>query len=535
MIKKLHFVHPFVLGALILLLVLACKKEKTPGTAPQEKINNEIILQNNPEADVHFFATAKNAELLESFNLLDYSELVGRFGSHYEQEISHDTLHITLPEIRGAQIVELMAFGTSEFYNTRLMINPGDSIYLSLENSQITFTGPKAIEQGFFNHINTDELAWPNYTNSIQDYKTNVQDIYKKRKTIFEDFVKKNTNISAEFLSNVDAEMKYEYLYQLVNPRSLKPTVNTENPIFFNDTDGLLNTMRITDTNNEELLDSKWYYDDVKIEDFQKPEFVNNDYFKRALSGYIRHYFAEYEYLNYSKETFRAEKEFIHQNLSDGLENYALGRLIYEYSKRGFGRGLDDRKILHAAIAEFKSNTSDPAYLEPIEDIEELLETIGYQFQSNILNEKVVNVHLDTLTIGDILKENKKGFQIFDFWASWCPPCIKDIKESKNFKSKISSNYDIKWIYLSVDEDETVWLKKVKQLDPFITSKHNYKFVRPFKSKLLKRVGALEKNNITIPQYTIVGSEKQILLVNAPRPSDSLSFKQNLDFLFTEE
>lgn len=516
-----------------LLLVSSCKKE----ISPEENNTEQQVVKENPKSqDVYLFASAKKQEDLAYMNLLDFSELVGQPGIHYDMKMRGDTLDMVLHNISKPQIIEIMAFGNPAFYNTRALIKPQDSIYFHLENGKVTFYKADSPENNFFSKITSPEMQWPNFNGDISTYKKDVMAMRDTRKELFETFIKEHPEVSETFKTNVADEMRFEYLYQLVSPRSIKPTVEGTVINNFNNGEGLLSTLRSSRYNSEkEMLDFNTYYDQVTITDFQKPEYVNNDYFKRTLSKMIRHYFAEYDYLNYSKETFLAEKKFIDENLDGELKTFTLGRLIYDYNEKGFGRGAKDMEIMQNAINELLSRTDKPSYTETMHTIQTSMEIIGNSIPEHILDEKLLSTTLDTITVGELLQHTKGNIRAFDFWASWCAPCIKEMKTTKDFKEDLAAEYGTDWIYISADEDQEKWLKKTKQLQKYIPEEKHYRFVRPYKSKLLKLLKARINNKVYVPRYTIIDSDNSVALAIAPHPSDSITFKKDIEEIISRE
>lgn len=522
----------FLLISSILLFVSSCKNE----ISPKEDTTEHLEKKNPTSQDVYLFASSKKQEDLEYMNLLDFSELVGQPGIHYNMKMRDDTLEMVLHNISKPQIIEIMAFGKPTFYNTRALIKPQDSIYFHLENGKVTFHKADSPENNFFSKITSPEMQWPNFTGDITTYKKDVMAMRNTRKELFDTFIKEHPETSETFKTSVADEMRFEYLYQLVSPRSIKSTVEGAVINNFNNGEGLLSTLRSSRYNSEkEMLDFNTYYDQVTIDDFKKPEYVNNDYFKRTLSKMIRHYFAEYDYLNYSKETFLAEKKFIDENLDGELKTFTLGRLIYDYNQKGFGRGAKDMEIMQNAIKELLSRTDTPSYTETMHTIQTSIEIIGNSIPDHILGEKLLTTTLDTITVGELLQNTKGSIRALDFWASWCAPCIKEMKITKDFKESLATEYKTDWIYISADEDQQKWIKKTKQLQKYIPEEKHYRFIRPFKSKLLKLLKARKNNKVYVPRYTIIDSDNSVALAIAPYPSDSITFKKDIEEIINRE
>jgi len=177
-----------------------------------------------------------------------------------------NTLEITLHNVSKPQIIEIMAFGDPHFYNTRAFIQPQDLLYFHLEDGIITFFNSDSSENNFFSKITSPEMQWPNFNGDIKVYKEEVVAMRDLRQELFETFIKEHPEVSETFKTNVADEMRFEYLYQLVSPRSIKPTVEGAVINNFNNGEGLLSTLRSSRYNSEkEMLNFNTYYDQVTI------------------------------------------------------------------------------------------------------------------------------------------------------------------------------------------------------------------------------------------------------------------------------
>lgn len=518
------------LVCIFLLLMAACRKQTTNPTTKAEVLSEKSVTSKG----VYMYATAKDAKTLEFVSVLDYSKLAGSPFETYTMERIGDGLHIRVPEISQPQILEIMAFNGPEFYNTRVFVTPQDSLSFYLEGSKIIFTDKKAAARNFFGKLTTPETQWPNFEGDIHQYKKEVVAIRDFRKSIWSAYKEKNkTSFSDIYIEHVEAEMYYEYLYQLASPRSKKPNPNAAVRNYYNDGDGLLSTLRDSRYNPEkDMLNFTTYYDSLSIAVFQNEKYINNDYFKRSLNQMIRHYFAEYDYLDYSKETFLAEKKFIDSQFQGDLKNYALGKLISDYFQKGFGRGEHDLKIIRSAIAELKSSTSRQAYLDEIEVIETSLDILGNTIPEYALQEKLVDMQLDTLTMGELIERTTGQVRVIDVWAGWCYPCLLDMKLSVDFKKQMTQKEGISWIYLSLDNEKD-WPSYTKKVSAYTDVNQHYRFVNPYKSRLLKILKARVNNKVIVPRYTIMNRDGSIALSNAPRPSDTLRFMKDLKDILT--
>jgi len=110
---------------------------------------------------------------------------------------------------------------------------------------------------------------------------------------------------------------------------------------------------------------------------------------------------------------------------------------------------------------------------------------------------------------------------VIDCWASWCKPCIAQMKYSKELEEKYKNKID--FIYLSFDKNVEDWKNKSKELN---IETNNFLILQNFKSGFANYF-----NLFSIPRYIIIGKGKTVIDANAPMPSKTESFTKILDKL----
>lgn len=125
-----------------------------------------------------------------------------------------------------------------------------------------------------------------------------------------------------------------------------------------------------------------------------------------------------------------------------------------------------------------------------------------------------------------VINENKGKVIYLEFWASWCAPCIKELKKTKKLQSKYKGE-DITFVYLSIDTDKQSWVKSSKKLEIF---DYNYNLLTQ-DFHLSKNLKSLEVTSI--PYYIIIDKNGKISEVNAPNPNSKDIIKR-LDFYLNQ-
>jgi thiol-disulfide isomerase/thioredoxin len=103
-----------------------------------------------------------------------------------------------------------------------------------------------------------------------------------------------------------------------------------------------------------------------------------------------------------------------------------------------------------------------------------LISLIALFFSMNLFSQ-------ERITIDQIVEENKGKVIYVDYWASWCKPCIKEIKKINSLHEKYMDK-DIVYVYLSVDLEVKPWQKASEKLG-ISDEKYNLRTVTMLKSK----------------------------------------------------
>ncbi len=504
---------------LVLLSFITCKQNNENNT---RKITSVLKDKTNSSKNVVIKGFADDTKAFDYMNFINYSYFRGANHDNLFKEKINDTTIFTLESINQAQIIEVFSFGDSTNYSTRIFASPGDSIAMLIDKRGIGFNGRNASQYNFFAELDSTNTEWAKnkYKGDIKDYKKRCLSIYKRRHQFFEDYIVKN-QVSNDFKRIVGAELKFEYLYNLVAPRS----VTTEFGFNVNSQEGFFQTIaKDYDVERDGFFDVGDYMDHITINDFKRPELLNEDYFKRSLVAFIRSYYVNYGRLNYSTVNFKTEKEYIQNHLNGSLENYAITSLIHDYYEKGFGQGKIDREEIKNLIHEYKDKGLNPSYREALDRIDEKLDAFGLKFPEKVMAERLIGLSGDTVTLDNVLKKAKNKIKVLDLWASWCSPCISEITKTKTFRKHLANNENIEWVFISVDSHQEKWLNKSKELREFLKNEYQYRLLNTDKSSIISFLTDNRPGTFMIPRYIIIGYNDKIETISAPRPSDSLIF-----------
>ena len=134
---------------------------------------------------------------------------------------------------------------------------------------------------------------------------------------------------------------------------------------------------------------------------------------------------------------------------------------------------------------------------------------------------QLVLENLDGSTFS-LVEALKKGPVVFDFWATWCKPCIKSLPKLQSLAEKYAKR-DVQVLTINVD------------------GPRNLPKVRPFMQRhKLKLPVLLDKTNEVLKQFHLAGVPATLIIAadgtvwykhQGYRPGDELKLKAKLDEL----
>ncbi|GLB48611.1 TlpA family protein disulfide reductase [Neptunitalea lumnitzerae] len=460
---------------------------------------------------------------LKYFNLIDYDNLFGGNQLTSKHYSTSDSVYMEFENSGTPQLKEIMIFD-STFTTTKIFVTPGDTIHFQIKNKTITFEGSHTDNYNFFTQLYKQNYNWSHYKGDIKLFKKETDSIYHLREKFLQKYLAEHTNTTDAFKQTAKEELFFEYYYNLIAPRDIQAycaTTNTYADIYYNNTESVLATLANSTGNIEtEMLDLQSYFNNIQIDNFKKPTLLTNDYYKKALVDFTRFYFNNSDYIQYSKENFKQEKKFILQNYSGSTQTYLLTRLVTDYYKHGLGKDQAAVDLLQKNITELKKNKLDKSYSDALDKIESQLSLFNTDLPKIVFNDLVITPNNDTIPLSTVLKDKK--IKLIDIWASWCAPCLNEIKKTDKTAKQLITDKNIEVIYISIDQNHRKWLQTQQRLSNHFLSTNHYTLVDPNNSKLLKFFHVKY-----IPRHIILNSKNKVLNANAPDIETNLNQIQN--------
>lgn len=139
-------------------------------------------------------------------------------------------------------------------------------------------------------------------------------------------------------------------------------------------------------------------------------------------------------------------------------------------------------------------------------------------------------------SFADLMKNFEGKVVYIDILASWCVPCIAELKESKKLESFFEEN-DIVKLFLTIDSRDDIHkalaIIRSEGLNGYFTSNHYPGTPKPagtYANEIYDMFLSFKdgRADITIPRYSIINKEGKLVVRDAERPSSGEKLKKQL-------
>jgi len=492
----------FIINLFIIACIVSCKKE---GIKPTELIvENKDVIQ--PKATI-ITGTSDDPKAFKHLNFLYLQVPKKELKLENFKVPNHlDSIYFKTEDLLESQYIEILAFGNKKVYQLPIFITPGDHIHINIKNEALAVAGTHKSHYQFYKDIDLNE--YPLFSNDLLQYKNKCWEVFQKREGLLEDFILKNPEVSEDFIEKTRSRIQFEYY-----SRILRLTIDKSGRAIALDANHFEQVSHKYGIETS-LKFSESYFGNLSFELLNDPKVVKTKNYLGILRSYV--------HLNqnltdsYAPSQFIIEKNIFLNEFSNKAQEGGLANTILTYIQVSPFRNSNNIK---QAIKEFKELFPNSNYIIKIEELAENIELLNKLPPKEVLEEKLLTIKGDTISFNDMLVQTDKKIRVIDFWASWCGPCITDIKYGGKNKALFANDYLLDWVYISIDTDVVKWQQKALELKKYGTLKNQYLLLDPINSALKKK---FELNSI--PRYVII--DKNGFLVNdkAPKPTEYDSF-----------
>jgi thiol-disulfide isomerase/thioredoxin len=194
------------------------------------------------------------------------------------------------------------------------------------------------------------------------------------------------------------------------------------------------------------------------------------------------------------------------------IRDYLLTELLKQYAR-------DRNDDYDSLLANYNSICADAGYVHYTDSLVNSIHSVSI---TAALGTKLISDKNEDTILSALLG---KYPVVIDCWASWCRPCLQERGAFEAMADQYRGR--ISFISLSLDKQKALWLKKEAEITkPAI---QEYLVQGSFTSDF-----AAFFKVYSIPRYIFIDRKGNVRMVEAPRPSDGLEFRKQLDQLIAE-
>jgi thiol-disulfide isomerase/thioredoxin len=222
--------------------------------------------------------------------------------------------------------------------------------------------------------------------------------------------------------------------------------------------------------------------------------------YRGAVAGYVR-------FLGRDSLDTPAELPLLYRQACTALRGRTRDYALFEMLKTSLGRHLPQYATYYA---RFRRDCATPAYVRYLDSVAARPATLLQR--PALLRTPLLSSTGATLTLEQLLANNRGQILYVDLWASWCGPCLAEMPASAALQNTPVGR-QVRFIYISVDSSPEPWRKAIAA----------HQLARPgTQHYLLSRDSELARflNAPPIPRYLLFNKQGQAVSLDAARPSE---------------
>ncbi len=217
--------------------------------------------------------------------------------------------------------------------------------------------------------------------------------------------------------------------------------------------------------------------------------------------------------LSYLDFRARAYADTVFEDLSVHERNYQLAAEYLEGRPKQYVQAVAVSREMNSGDLDAALGMYDDYMAGPAADAyKESLESAWERIRALWAGEPAPAFSMTDIDGNEVSLSDYEGKVVYlKFWASWCPPCMRQVPPAAELKERLADEEDLVFMYVSIDTDPEAWRRSVERNE--ITGVHMRTPGRE------RGVPALY-NVRWIPTFYIIGRDGNIHDHRPPVPSD---------------
>lgn len=186
------------------------------------------------------------------------------------------------------------------------------------------------------------------------------------------------------------------------------------------------------------------------------------------------------------------------------INDFYKKQLLYKYLTK-IGE-IFSESDLKAYLSKFASFSNDTLLVKNIKNEFFISNDASDLSKDSLL---MVDSKNNKLSLQTLLNLNKGKVIYIDFWASWCIPCRREMKNAEKLRAAFKGK-DVVFVYFSIDKSKTAWSEACNE-ERLTEVQHSYILTNAASSVFLKSI-----DFGPIPRYLVYDKHGKLIHKNAP-------------------
>jgi len=323
-----------------------------------------------------------------------------------------------------------------------LFLRPNDGVMITFDALKIPetikFFGTDSLSQQYlYQKSQNDPLTYQQKrkaaTLSEEDFMAQANQTLEKENAFFENFIKENKDLSADFKLFEATEIQYNWAKQY-NDYILYHAFYNQEEAYAPSPELLAYTQKL-DLNNDELMVSEAYRNYLIAQLGQK---VSNQVQKDLMNG------------GKIQTSLRAFEIVEAEHTAPKVKSFLLYTFFNQHLR---SKGINGSEALYQ---RFKKEVTNPTYLVEIDKV--------FQAWKHLKRGAPAPVFAYPDAKGQkVGLEDLRGKVVYvDVWATWCGPCKTEIPHLEKLQEKFHGQ-PVAFVSVSIDKNADAWAKMIKE------------------------------------------------------------------------